>query len=132
MKKFLLRITFFLYIFLSLGFIPGEGDDETAEILGSWEYIALNQGFNFQKGIVVFTYEGDELKGNVYIGDQMIPMRKLIFEDHKVRAYIFVNGVQVDLYLKFHLDYSFEGTVSNPSGYMKVKGYKKDVASLKD
>lgn len=126
MKILLLRITFFLGLFFSLGFIPGEGDEEPSEIIGSWEYVALNQGFNFQKGIVVFTFEGGQLKGNVKIGDQVIPMRKLIFEDDKVRAYIFVNGVQVDLYLKFLMDYSFEGVVSNPSGYLKVKGCKKD------
>ena len=126
MKIFLLRITFFLCLFLSLGFRPDEGDKESSEILGSWEYSTVNQGFNIQKGIVVFTVEGGELKGKVTIGDQIIPMRKLIFEDTRVRAYIFINGVQVDLYLKFLMDYSFEGTVSNPSGYVRVVGCKKD------
>lgn len=126
MKILLLRITLFLSLFLSFGFNSGEDDEAASKILGSWEYVAINQGFNFKKGIVVFSFEDGKLKGNVAIGDQVIPMRKLIFEDNKIRAYIFVNGVQVDLYLKFHLDYSFEGTVSNPSGFFKVKGCKQD------
>ena len=126
MKILLLRITFFLYLFLSLAFKPIDGSEEPSEILGSWEYTALNQGFSFQKGVVVFTMEEGQLKGNVTIGDKVIPMRKLIFEDGRVRAYIFVNGIQVDLYLKFPMDYSFEGTVSNASGYFKVMGCKKD------
>lgn len=126
MKILLLRIIFFLYLFLSLSFKPIYGNEEPSEILGSWEYTALNQGFNFQKGIVVFTMEEGQLKGNVTIAGQVIPMRKLIFEDGRIRAYIFVNGVQVDLYLKFLMDYSFEGVVSNPSGYLKVSGCKKD------
>jgi hypothetical protein len=111
---------------MSLGFRPALVNDSHAVILGSWEYSTLNQGFNFQKGVVVFSIEEGQLKGNVTIGEEVIPMRNLIFEKDRVRAYIFVKGVQVDLYLKFDMDYSFEGTVSNPSGYIKVMGCKKD------
>lgn len=126
MKIFLLKITFILCLVISLGFKPTEVNDGHAVILGSWEYSTLDQGFNFQKGIVVFSIEDGQLQGNVTLGGKVIPMRKLIFEEDRVRAYIFVNGIQVDLYLKFHLDHSFEGTVSNPSGYIKVMGCKQD------
>lgn len=126
MKIFLLKITLLLCLFSTLGFRPAVVNDNHAVILGSWEYSVLNQGFHFQEGVVVFSLEEGQLKGNVTIGEKVIPMRNLIFEKDRVRAYIFVKGVQVDLYLKFDQDYSFEGTVSNPSGYIKVMGCKKD------
>jgi hypothetical protein len=125
MKILLLKITFFLNFFILTSFTMSETNDEPSKILGVWEYTAQKKGSYFQKGTVVFSAEGDYLKGHVSIGDKMIPMRKLIFKDDKVRAYIFVNGIQVDLYLKFLIDYSFDGIVSNPSGYMKVTGCKK-------
>ena len=108
-----------------MSFTKSETNDEPSKILGVWEYTAQNEGSYFQKGTLVFSAEGNHLKGLVSIGDEMIPMRKLIFKDDKVRAYIFVKGIQVDLYLKFLVDYSFDGTVSNPSGYIKVTGCKK-------
>jgi hypothetical protein len=126
MKILLLKITFFLSFFILISFTKSESNDEPSKILGVWEYTAQKKGSYFQKGTVVFSAEGDYLKGLVSIGDKMIPMRKLIFKDDKVRAYIFVNGIQVDLYLKFLIDYSFDGIVSNPSGYMKVTGCKKE------
>ena len=112
-----------------MSFTKSETNDEPSKILGVWEYSAQNEGAYLQKGTVVFSAEGNQLKGFVSIGDEMIPMRKLIFKDDKVRAYIFVKEIQVDLYLKFSIDYSFDGTVSNPSGYIKVKGCKKNEIS---
>lgn len=108
-----------------MSFTKRETNDEPSKILGVWEYTAQKKGAYLQKGTVVFSAEGDYLKGFVHLGDEMIPMRKLIFKDDRVRAYIFVKGIQVDLYLKFLVDHSFDGTVSNPSGYIKVTGYKK-------
>lgn len=125
MKILLLKITFFLSFFILMSFTKSESNDEPSKILGVWEYTAQKKGSYFQKGTVIFSAKGDYLKGFVSLGDEMIPMRKLIFKDDKVRAYIFVNGIQVDLYLKFLVDYSFDGTVSNFSGYMKVTGCKK-------
>jgi len=125
MKITLLKITFFLCFFILMSFTNRETNDEPSKILGVWEYTAEKKGSYLQKGTVVFSAEGDYLKGFVNLGDEMIPMRKLIFRDDKVRAYIFVKGIQVDLYLKFLVDHSFDGTVSNPSGYIKVKGCKK-------
>jgi hypothetical protein len=58
------------------------------------------------------------------LGEEIIPMRNLIFEDHKVRAYIMVQGAQVNLFLRFEAD-SFEGTVSNHVAFTKVAGFRK-------
>lgn len=126
MKILLLKINFILCFFLLMSFTKSETNDEPSKILGIWEYSAQKGESYLQKGTVVFSTEGNHLKGLVILQDEMIPMRNLIFKDDKVRAYIFVKGIQVDLYLKFLANYSFDGTVSNPSGYIKVTGYKKE------
>jgi len=125
MKILLLKINFILCFFLLMSFTKSETNDEPSKILGVWEYSAQKGESYLQKGTVVFSAEGNHLKGLVILQDEMIPMRKLVFKDDKVRAYIFVKGIQVDLYLKFRIDNSFDGTVSNPSGYIKVTGCKK-------
>ena len=124
MHKLLLRSTLILCIFLFMSFTPRVTNEEHSMILGSWEYMA-QEGYGAQSGTVTFTMKDNLLLGNVIIGDQNIPMRNLVFENGRVRAYIFIAGMQVDLYLKFKPDYSFEGTVSNSTGYMKVEGCKK-------
>ena len=116
--------SFFLCIFLFMSFTPTVANEEQSMILGSWEYMA-QEGYGAQSGTVTFTVKDNVLVGNVNIGGQIIPMRNLVFENGRVRAYIFIVGIQVDLYLKFKPDYSFEGTVSNSTGYMKVEGCKK-------
>ncbi len=50
-------------------------------------------------------------------------MRNLIYEDDKVRAYIMVEGQQIDIFLRFQMD-SFKGTVSHPQGYIRISGIK--------
>lgn len=125
MNKLLLRTTLVLSFFLFMSFTSRVTIGEHSKILGAWEYMAKDKGYSAQKGMVIFSLEDDKLIGNVLLADQIIPMRNLVFENDRVRAYIFVAGVQVDLYLKFKMD-SFEGTVSNPSGYMKVAGFKKE------
>ena len=124
MHKLLLRSTLILSFFLFMSFTLRVANEEHSMILGSWEYMA-QEGYSSQSGIVTFTKKDNLLVGNVIIGDQVIPMRNLVCENNRVRAYIFIAGMQVDLYLKFKLDYSFEGAVSNATGYMKVDGCKK-------
>jgi hypothetical protein len=125
MNKLLLRTTLVLSLFLFMSFTFKVTNEEHSKILGAWEYMSKDKGYSAQKGLVIFSVQDGKLIGNVLLADQIIPMRNLVFENDRVRAYIFVAGVQVDLYLKFKMN-SFEGTVSNPSGYIKVEGCKKD------
>ncbi len=125
MKIVIGSIAIFLLLLLSTGFIEPEGNDEPTRILGSWEFSAPKAANKYQKGTLFFTVDGGILTGAVSVEGQLIPMRKLIYENDKVRAYIMVGGTQVDLYLKFQKD-SFEGTVSNPRGYLRVAGIKKE------
>ena len=125
MKMVFPRITLLLIFFLITGFEGKVTHDEPAKIIGSWEFSAPRAGDRYLKGELLFTNQKDGLKGEVRFGDQLILMRNLIYENDKVRAYIMLAGAQIDLYIRFQTD-SFEGTVSNPRGYIRVSGIKKE------
>lgn len=124
MKMVFPRITLLFLFFLLTGFEGKVSNDEPSKILGSWEFSAPKAGDRYHKGQLLFTNQIDGLRGEVRFGDELILMRNLIYENDKVRAYIMLAGAQIDLYIKFQED-SFEGTVSNPSGYIRVSGVKK-------
>ena len=124
MKMVFPRITLILLFFISTGFEEKITHDESLNILGSWEFSAPRTGDRFLRGELFFTSQEDGLKGQVRIGDQLILMRNLIYENNRVRAYIMVAGAQMDLYIKFQMD-SFEATVSNTRGFIRVSGIKK-------
>jgi hypothetical protein len=123
MRKFLLLSTPILLVFFISGFSNIKNDDVPSKLLGSWEYIAPTMGFKYHKGALEFNYEKQVLTGVVKLNDRIIPMRNLIYKDDKVRAYMMVEGQQVDIFLRFEMD-SFQGTVSNPQGYIRISGNK--------
>ena len=123
MRKILLLSTPILLVFLMVGFTNIKNNDFPSELLGSWEYIAPTMGFIYQKGALKFNYEKEVLTGTVILQDRIIPMRKLIYEEDKVRAYIMFEGQQIDIFLRFQMD-SFKGTVSHPQGYIRISGNK--------
>lgn len=123
MKKLLLLSTPVLLVFLLSGFNSIKNDDIPSELLGSWEYIAPTMGLKYHKGALKFNYENEVLTGVVVLEDRIIPMRKLIYDDNKVRAYVMFEGQQIDIFLRFNMD-SFNGTVSHPQGYIRISGSK--------
>lgn len=123
MRKFLLLSTPVLLVFLVSGFNDFKKDEIPSKLLGSWEYIAPQMGFIYQKGAFKFKNEKDVLTGHVILQDRIIPMRNLIYDDDIVRAYIMFEGQQIDIFLRFQMD-SFKGTVSYPQGYIRISGSK--------
>lgn len=123
MRKFLLLTIPILLVFVVSGFHNIKKEDVPSKLLGSWEYIAPTMGFIYQKGALRFNYEKEVLTGNVILHDRIIPMRNLIYENDKVRAYIMFEGHQIDIFLRFQMD-SFKGTVSHPQGYLRISGNK--------
>lgn len=121
MRKFLRKSYPALLLFLTLSFTDVEHDEDSTKLLGSWEYLAPNIGMTFQKGAIEFRYEQEVLIGNVIFDDRIIPMENLVREKNIVRSHIFIEGEQIDIFLKFESD-SFKGTVSHPKGYLRISG----------
>ena len=126
MKSTLLKLVLLLSLITNLSFAKPDPSEEEMKLLGTWEYLAPAAGFGYQKANLVFSYENNGLVGRVILGENSMPLRNLILEENKVRAYIMYQGSQVFLFLKFH-EASFEGTVSNRIAYMRVEGYKKEI-----
>ena len=126
MKKLLLLSIPVLLVFLLSSFNTKNNDEIPSKILGSWDYIAPTMGFKYHKGELKFNYEDEVLIGVVILEDRIIPMRKLIYNDNKVRAYVMFEGQQIDIFLKFDMD-SFKGTVSHPQGYIRISGNKTSI-----
>lgn len=123
MTKFLHAIFPSLLLLLTFGFTEIKDHDIPDSLLGSWEYDAPSVGLNYQKGLIEFSHIENELKGNVIFWNRVVPMKNLIYEENKVRAHILLEGQQIDLFLKFQED-NFQGTVSHPSGYIRISGKK--------
>ena len=125
MRKILLLSTPILLVIL-FGFSSINRNDAPSNLLGSWEYLAPNIGVKYQKGSITFSYADNELKGEVVMDSEVIPMKDLIYEDNKVRAHILVHGEKLDIFLRFETD-SFKGTVSHPQGYLRISGSKTSI-----
>lgn len=121
MIKRLLLSTPILFILILSGFSSIKNEEIPSKLLGSWEYVAPTMGFKYQKGALKFSYDEQTLHGVVILEDKILPMRNLIFENNKVRAYVMFEGQQIDIFLRFEID-SFQGTVSHPQGYLRISG----------
>jgi len=126
MRKFLLLITPILLVFFISGFSNIKNDDIPSKLLGSWEYLAPTMGLKYHIGALEFNYDQEVLTGVVILDERIIPLRNLIYEDNKVRAYMMVEGQQIDIFLRFDKD-SFKGTVSHPQGYIRISGIKTSI-----
>ena len=126
MRKFLLLSTPILLVFFISGFSNIKNDDIPSKLLGSWEYLAPTMGLKYHKGALEFNYDQEVLTGVVILDERIIPLRNLIYEDNKVRAYMMVEGQQIDIFLRFDKD-SFKGTVSHPQGYIRISGIKTSI-----
>lgn len=124
MKKKLLLSFPFLLVLLFSSFDQIKNEEGPTELLGSWEYVAPTFGFNYQKGTLQFTYANSALYGTVIFQNKTIPIRKLVYEENKVRGYIMYEGRQVDIFLRFEEDNTFKGTVSHSQGYVRIIGNK--------
>jgi hypothetical protein len=95
------------------------------KILGEWEYNVPQAGYEYQKGVFVFSKEGKELKGEVLIGNQSMPMESVVNQKNNVKAKINVQGEGVSLDLNFE-ETTFKGTVTYSEGTMEISGSKKE------
>lgn len=95
------------------------------KILGEWEYNVPQAGYEYQKGVIMFSAEGKELKGEVLIGNQSMPMESVVNKKNNVKAKIYVEGEGVSLDLNFE-ETTFKGTVSYSEGTLEIIGSKKE------
>ena len=125
MKNISFISTIALLLVLVSGFNVMDDSRVNKKILGEWEYNVPQAGYEYQKGAIVFSKQGKELKGEVVIGNQSIPMQDVVNKKNNVKAKINVQGEGVSLDLNFE-ETTFKGTVTYSQGAMEISGNKKE------
>jgi hypothetical protein len=125
MKNSFFKSTLVLMLILVSGFTAMDDFKVNKKILGEWEYNAPQAAYEYQKGVIVFSKEGKELKGEVLIGNQSMPMENVINKKNNVKAKINVQGEGVSLDLNFE-GTTFKGTVTYSEGALEISGSKKE------
>lgn len=95
------------------------------KILGEWEYAVPQAPYEYQKGVLILSKEGKELKGEMVVGGYSMPMEELVNLKSNVKAKVNVEGESVSFDLNFDKK-TFEGTVSYSEGTLEISGNKKD------
>ena len=125
MKNIMLKSTLVLTLIIMSSFTLLGTFKVNKKILGEWEYAAPQAPYEYQKGVLVFSKEGKELKGEMVVGGYSIAMEELVNLKANVKASINIEGEIVSFDLNFDKK-TFEGTVFYSQGEMEISGNKKD------
>lgn len=121
MKKYVLLLTaLFLSLTLS-SFSPGDDDYSVSKIVGTWEYIAPDFNWVYQKGTIKFSMDQKDLEAVVNIGEMQFVLENIVKDNNVVRGHVTYNGSKIYLFIKFSQD-SFQATISNSWTYKRVEG----------
>ncbi len=124
MKNIMLKTTLVLTLIVMSSFTLSGTFKVNKKILGEWEYSVPQAPYEYQKGVLVLSKEGKELKGEMVVGGYSIVMEELVNVKGNVKAKVDVEGESVSFDLNFSKN-SFEGTVSYSQGTMEITGNKK-------
>jgi len=125
MKNIILKSTLIFTLILMSSFTLLETFKVNKKILGEWEYTAPQAPYEYQKGVLVFSKEGKELKGEMVIGGYSMVMEELVNVKTNVKSRINIEGEIVSFDLNFDKN-TFEGTASYSEGSLEISGSKKD------
>lgn len=93
------------------------------ELVGTWNYEAPYAPYEYSKGKLVFTENGDKVEGKIKIGEYAIDMRNVKVEGESVSFGAYVEGEYVSI--KFKIEKTkFTGTASYSEGSIEVTGEK--------
>lgn len=95
------------------------------KILGEWEYSVPQAPYEYQKGVLILSKEGKELKGEMLVQGYTTVLEELVNVKGNVKATVNIEGESVAFDLNFSKN-TFEGTVSYSQGSMEINGTKKD------
>jgi len=123
MKKIALKSGIVLGLFLAM--IVGNvfAATNAKDVVGTWNYDAPYAPYEYSKGKLVFSENGDKLEGKIKIGSYEIDMRNVKMEGDEVSFGAYVEGEYVSIKMKVDKK-KFEGTASYSEGSIDVTGEK--------
>lgn len=124
MKNIALKGILLVTVIILSSFTAEESFVGVKKILGEWDYKVPDASYEYQEGVLVLTRIDGELKGEVRIQGQGVPLEEIVYKKNNLTALIYVQGdtVKLDLNFKKH---SFEGTVDYSMGTLTMTGTKK-------
>jgi hypothetical protein len=125
MKNVMLKATLVLTLIVMSSFTLLGTFKVNKKIIGEWEYSIPQAPYEYQKGVLILSKEGKELKGEMLVGGYATVLEDMINVKSNVKANMDVQGELVSFDLNFTKK-TFEGTVSYSQGSMEITGNKKD------
>jgi len=125
MKNIMLKTTLVLTLIVMSSFTLMGTFKVNKKILGEWEYSVPQAPYEYQKGVLVLSKEGKDLKGEAVVQGFSIVMKELVNIQNNVKANVDVEGERVSIDLNFSKN-TFEGTVSSSQGSMEITGNRKE------
>ena len=123
MKRVVLKSGIAMGLFLAMivgsVFAAPNGKD----VVGTWNYDAPYAPYEYSKGKLVFTENGDKVEGKIKIGSYEIDMRNVKVEGNDISFGAYVEGEYVSIKMKIDKK-KFTGTASYSEGSIEVTGEK--------
>ena len=123
MKTIVLKNGIVLGLFLAMFVGNVFAATNAKDVVGTWNYEAPYAPYEYSKGKLVFTENGDKVEGKIKIGSYEIEMRNVKVEGENISFGAYVEGEYVSI--KIALDKKkFKGTASYSEGTIDVTGEK--------
>jgi hypothetical protein len=123
MKTRVLKSGIALGLFLAMIIGSVNANTNANEVVGTWNYEAPYAPYEYSKGKLVFTENGDKVEGKIKIGSYEIDMKNVKVEGNKVSFAAYVEGEYVSIKIEFEKK-NFKGTASYSEGTIDVSGTK--------
>ena len=123
MKRLVVKNGIVLGLFLAMIVGSVFAGTTSKELVGTWNYEAPYAPYEYSKGKLIFTENGEKVEGKIKIGEYAIDMRNVKIEGEEVSFGAYVEGEYVSI--KFKIEKTkFTGTASYSEGSIEVTGEK--------
>jgi hypothetical protein len=123
MKRIVLMNGIVLGLFLAMVVGNVFAATNAKDVVGTWNYEAPYAPYEYSKGKLVFTENGDKVEGKIKIGSYEIEMRNVKLEGENISFGAYVEGEYVSIKMKVD-NKKFTGTASYSEGTIDVTGEK--------
>ena len=94
-----------------------------SKVVGTWDYSAPSAPYEYSKGQIILTENGDKLEGVVNMNGYEMKLNNIKEENGVLSFSLYVEGEYVSVKLTFKKN-KFEGTANTPEGQIEVTGSK--------
>jgi hypothetical protein len=117
-------IKLLLLVMLSASFTSVNAQQKVDPV-GTWSYVANDAPYEYSKGDIVISKEGEEYKAEIKLGEYYkIKASNVEYKDNVLSFRAYIEGETVTVNSTMEKD-KFKGTASYSEGTIKVSGTKK-------